>query len=253
MVSLIRSKTRGLAALVAASLMMLGRPALAASTDLETWVAQGQLAFDEGHYQAAKALYQRALGVRRLPALYFNIGQCERQLGQRALAAESYRRYLALSPEGKHAQVAQGLLSQLEATPTAHSLALTPASTLTDLPPEPLRREPEAAASDASKRNTWLVVGLGVVAASATAVAVIASQGNQSPHALRGAVVVVLHAASVASCRWFRAIGPVRLPSRPRKSGLCSRALAAHRFPVVRPSRNCSCRVVVNWLSSVFR
>jgi tetratricopeptide (TPR) repeat protein len=81
--------------------------------DVEALVAKAQHTYDQGRFEEAAQIYATAYQREPLPGLLFNLGQCQRQLGDRARAAYFFHRYLDLAPKGRHAPVARALLEQL--------------------------------------------------------------------------------------------------------------------------------------------
>ncbi len=82
---------------------------------------QAKAEFDqaEKHYYRAEfrdALrhYQAALKHKRLPALYFNIAQCHRQLGEAAKARFFYKLYLERRPRAANRAEVQRRIQQME-------------------------------------------------------------------------------------------------------------------------------------------
>lgn len=60
---------------------------------------KGMTAYNLQDYGAALDMFKRAYEEQHDPAFLFNIGQCQRQLGQYDAAAKSYRAYLNTSTE----------------------------------------------------------------------------------------------------------------------------------------------------------
>src|SRR5262245_32024284 len=105
-------------------------PAASATSDAPTgdkdkkqqaraYVDAGLRAHDQGDYDAAIALYQRAYDLVPHPALFFNMGQSHRLAGRRREALEMYRRYLAEVPTGALADQTRIWIAALESEPAA--------------------------------------------------------------------------------------------------------------------------------------
>jgi tetratricopeptide (TPR) repeat protein len=59
----------------------------------------GRRLYDLGEYRGALEAFKKAYLLSESPALLYNIGRCYEQLGERRLAIERYRTFLALSPD----------------------------------------------------------------------------------------------------------------------------------------------------------
>jgi tetratricopeptide (TPR) repeat protein len=62
------------------------------------YFSEGEKFFALGRFAEALAQYQRAFAAKPIPALLFNIGQCQRNLGDYDAALFSFRKYLQLEP-----------------------------------------------------------------------------------------------------------------------------------------------------------
>ena len=81
------------------------------------YVNAGLRAHDQGDYDAAIALYQRAYDLVPHPALFFNMGQSHRLAGRRREALDMYRRYLTEVPTGALADQTRIWIAALESEP----------------------------------------------------------------------------------------------------------------------------------------
>lgn len=66
-------------------------------------------------YENALRGYQHAYGLAPLPALLFDIAQCERKLQRWARAESDYRRYVAAAPDASNRPLAQTLAEEMHA------------------------------------------------------------------------------------------------------------------------------------------
>src|SRR4051812_19629386 len=116
MASLIRSRTELLVLLAAVALACTAR-AEDERTDprVRELVARGRRAYALGRVEQAISDYSEAYALQPLPALLFNLGQCQRERGDLPRARIFWARYLELAPEGKNAPVAKELLARTEA------------------------------------------------------------------------------------------------------------------------------------------
>jgi tetratricopeptide (TPR) repeat protein len=83
--------------------------------------AKAKLAYERGitaynlqRFDDALAMFQRAYEEKQDAALLFNIGQCQRQLGQYDAAARSYRAYLNQSADAPNREDVARLLEQVD-------------------------------------------------------------------------------------------------------------------------------------------
>ncbi len=74
----------------------------------------GKRAFDLGRFDEALKQYEQAYELHPAAALFFNIGQCHRQLGNEERAVFFFRRYLESKPPAGQAKATQALIEQLE-------------------------------------------------------------------------------------------------------------------------------------------
>lgn len=72
---------------------------------------QSQLA---GRYDEAIGFYKAAYELVPHPELLFNLGQAYRLRGERVVALDYYRKYLAIQPDGRAAKEAQEWIEQIE-------------------------------------------------------------------------------------------------------------------------------------------
>jgi len=182
-----------------------------ATTRAKTYFTAGEAHFSLGEFALALEEYRKAYLLRALPPLLFNMAQCHRQLGQLDRAAFLLRRFLASSPARAQRAHGEAVLREVEAALRSRAQAVSThrgaASAPTSRPAEqtshtaPLRAAATAAAprataadlvvptSPAAPRSrvplykrwwVWTLVG-GALIATATAVGVAASRGDDLP------------------------------------------------------------------------
>lgn len=108
-------------ALVVLSLMLvalLGQGALAQQVDIKVrakeLVSKGLQSQVAGRFNEAIEFYKAAYDLVPHPELLFNLGQAHRLKGDRVVALDYYRKYLAIQPDGRAAKEAQEWMDQLE-------------------------------------------------------------------------------------------------------------------------------------------
>jgi tetratricopeptide (TPR) repeat protein len=69
---------------------------------------------DQGDYDQAVELYQKAYDLVPHPILVFNIGQAHRLAGRDEEALDAYKKYVELDPKGAKAKEAQGFIKEIE-------------------------------------------------------------------------------------------------------------------------------------------
>jgi tetratricopeptide (TPR) repeat protein len=103
--------------------------------------AEGQRHYGTGDWARAFAAYEAAYEAAPLPDLLFNMGQCQRKLGDAAAALDLFRRFLSTSPPAESRSVVMDLVRELEVQPAP----APPPAEPEPLPPpetEPAREEP---------------------------------------------------------------------------------------------------------------
>jgi tetratricopeptide (TPR) repeat protein len=70
--------------------------------------------FDLGHFSAALEKYESAYRLRPVIPALFNIGQCYRRLNRLTEAANTFRTFIAKSPESPSVEKARVLLADVE-------------------------------------------------------------------------------------------------------------------------------------------
>lgn len=83
----------------------------------------GFVAYDLQRYSEALAHFQDAYELKPDPAFLYNIGQCQRLLGQRDAAVRSYLSYLRQVPDAPNREHVRQLVDELRAPPAAPPVA----------------------------------------------------------------------------------------------------------------------------------
>ena len=159
---------------VLVTLQATGRPTPAVEDDVAGEQArlhyvEGRERFARGEDEAAIAEFRIAYAVRPDPALLFDIGQCQRRLGQRAAALASYRAYLQSENDaGRRAEV----LRLIETIERDERLTAARAPTApTRAPARPLHR------------RWWLWTAVGGTAVAALAIGLGVALSSSAPTA----------------------------------------------------------------------
>jgi tetratricopeptide (TPR) repeat protein len=140
---------------------------------------RGEKMFRVGRFQEALVAYQRAFDAMPLPELLFNIAQCYRNLGDPEQAIRSYRRYLHEKPDANNRRQVELTIAELEAE-VARQLRENPgrvaANALIVTPPPTVRDERRPVYK---RWGFW--AGVAVVAAGATATAIVLRDSDRLP------------------------------------------------------------------------
>jgi tetratricopeptide (TPR) repeat protein len=75
---------------------------------------RGQKLFALQKFDEALAEYQKAFDANPIPDFLFNVGQCQRSLGDYQAAIFSFKRFLKLDPETPDRDKVEGLIAELE-------------------------------------------------------------------------------------------------------------------------------------------
>ncbi len=75
---------------------------------------RGQKLFALQKFEDALDQFQKAFDAKPIPAFLFNIGQCQRNLGDYDAAIFSFKRYLKLDPEAENKDQVEELIDELE-------------------------------------------------------------------------------------------------------------------------------------------
>jgi tetratricopeptide (TPR) repeat protein len=76
--------------------------------------ARGKKLYDLQKFQEALDEFQKAYDAKALPGFLFNIGQCQRNLGDYKAAVFSYKKYLKLDPEADDREQVETLIDDLQ-------------------------------------------------------------------------------------------------------------------------------------------
>jgi tetratricopeptide (TPR) repeat protein len=75
---------------------------------------RGQKLFNLQKFDDALDQFQKAFDAKPIPGFLFNIGQCQRNLGDYDAAIFSFKRYLKLDPEAENREQVESLIDELE-------------------------------------------------------------------------------------------------------------------------------------------
>lgn len=120
---------------------------------------RGKKLFDLQKFQAALEEFQKAYDAESIPDFLFNIGQCQRNLGDLQAAVFSYKKFLKADPEAPNRELVEQLIADLEheiAVEDSNRLGLTARPRVEPPPP----RTP-------IYRKWWFWTGVAAVAAGA--------------------------------------------------------------------------------------
>jgi tetratricopeptide (TPR) repeat protein len=143
--------------LVALLLVVLAPAARADDRGAKAAYREGVRRYDRGDYFEALAAFERAFRISDAPGLLFNIAQCQRKLGRRAVALQFYRSYLTRVPDATDRPAIEATIRELEA------------------PPPPLDRTP-------LYKKWWLWTIVGVAVAGGVALGVGLGVASQRSH-----------------------------------------------------------------------
>jgi tetratricopeptide (TPR) repeat protein len=141
---------------------------------------KGEKLFALGRFEDALAEYQQAFEEYPLPEFLFNIGQCDRNLGDYDEAIFSFRKYLRLKPDAENRDATEELIAELEAEKARNPSrpAKERVKPVADGKPEGNRG---AAAHKPIYAKWWFWTGIVVVAGAATTAIVLANQDSGLP------------------------------------------------------------------------
>jgi tetratricopeptide (TPR) repeat protein len=143
---------------------------------------EGSVRYDLGDYRAALAAFKRAYLAFDDPVFLFNIGQCQRHLGEKTEALRSFRIFLNKVPNNRDRPQVEKLMHELQAAIDQDKVAATQTPTETMTPSAPAVESAPAPAVVAAppapqkKKKTWIwgvVAGGVVVVGGAVAVGVV--------------------------------------------------------------------------------
>jgi len=142
----------------------------------------------ERHYARGRFLeafreYETAYAIAPLPALLFNMGQCQRKLGARERAVSFYRRYLEEVPDAENREIVEGLVEELAPGPAAAESSPVGA-TAPRIRPGPEDRETREALGEAPERpassavSSRRRVSVGTAAVLGAGIALLSTSGS---------------------------------------------------------------------------
>ena len=122
---------------------------------------RGQKLFALQKFDEALDQFQKAFDAKPIPDFLFNIGQCQRNLGDYEAAIFSFKRYLKLDPEASNREKVEDLITQLEekqARRDAKKIGLGD-----DRPDRPDRPERPPSGGSPFYKKWWFWTGVAVV------------------------------------------------------------------------------------------
>jgi tetratricopeptide (TPR) repeat protein len=118
--------------------------------------------YNLGEFDIALGLYRESYLLSGEPELLFNIGQCQRQLGQYEEARNSYKAYLRDVPDSTARDEIEELIASVEAkigTAESQPVVIKEERTTQPFEPTPTKRT-KTSLGDALKQSTTAKVGL---------------------------------------------------------------------------------------------
>jgi tetratricopeptide (TPR) repeat protein len=125
------------------------------------------------NWEGALRDFQEAYREHSDPAILFNIGQCQRQLGEYEAAAKSYRLYLAQAPGAPNAEQVSRLIVQMDEAAREKHAQAPPVAPQAELPPPPATTAAAVEVAPAPRRP-WYKDPAGLALAGAGVAAVVA-------------------------------------------------------------------------------
>ncbi len=87
---------------------------------------EGKVEFDAKRFAPALELFKQSYAIAPYPALLFNIGRCQEELGLYTDAIDTFQRYLAVHPEAEVRNKLTSLRKKLASSPTPRPVTVTP-------------------------------------------------------------------------------------------------------------------------------
>ena len=184
------------AALVATSVVSLPSPVHADERSARAHFDEAESLYAEGDFEAALAEYQAAFAAAPLPAIMFDIAQCQRNLDHYSEAIFAFRRYLALDPDAPNREAVLKLVSELEHKRDRQAALRPPAapppaapgsaieSSRIELVPTPPRLDGAHHSSSTSRKpfytRWWFITGVVVASAAVTGVILYDAQSGSA-------------------------------------------------------------------------
>lgn len=142
---------------------------------------RGQKLFNLQKFDEALEQYQKAFDAKPIPDFLFNIGQCQRNLGDYEAAIFSFKRYLKLDPETDNREKVESLIEELEEKvdeANAERMRLGKRKRTPD-PEEP--EQPEQPAGKPVYSKWWFWTGIAVVGVAGGVGIYAATRGDGAP------------------------------------------------------------------------
>jgi tetratricopeptide (TPR) repeat protein len=147
---------------------------------------RGQKLFGLQKFDEALDEFQKAFDAKPIPDFLFNIGQCQRNLGDYDAAIFSFKRYLKLDPDASNREKVEELIAQLEekqAAEASRQRGLGPSRR--DKPPPP---PPEG--DSPFYKKWWFWTGVAVVGVAGGVGYYAATSGGGPPDTSLGRNIV---------------------------------------------------------------
>lgn len=146
---------------------------------------RGQKLFALQKFEEALDQFQKAFDAKPIPDFLFNIGQCQRNLGDYEAAIFSFKRYLKLDPETANREKVEELIAELEEKQEKQESRKRGLG-----PDKPDRPEPPPPGGSPFYKKWWFWTGVVVVGAAAGGVGYYASQSGGPPDTSLGRNIV---------------------------------------------------------------
>ncbi len=141
---------------------------------------RGQKLFGLQKFEDALEQFQKAFDAKPIPDFLFNIGQCQRNLGDYEAAIFSFKRYLKLDPETDNREKVESLIADLEEKQAAGNSARMGLGKK--------KREPDDGPTETSDgkpiyKKWWFWTGIAVVGAAGGVGIYVATRSGGPPDA----------------------------------------------------------------------
>lgn len=148
---------------------------------------RGEEHFRQERFQEAFDEYQAAYAAAPLPDFLFNMGQCQRKLGNRAAALELYRKFLETDPPPDRRAITEQVISEIQAEaperapPEEHHQPPAPPLEATPSVSRPVAPAVEPDRSGGRIRiGTWLLLGGSVALSGVAGAFALSAEAGQS-------------------------------------------------------------------------
>jgi len=144
---------------------------------------RGLKLFNLQKFDEALEQYQKAFDAKPIPDFLFNIGQCQRNLGDYEAAIFSFKRYLKLLPDADNREKVESLIDELEekideANTERMRLGKRPKERDPDEDPD---EQPEQLEGKPVYKKWWFWTGMAVVGVAGGVGIYAATRGNGAP------------------------------------------------------------------------